>query len=147
MSDRRYLAAVNAAGELAIVDRSGWNEALASLRGKNVMVSLEWSGERRSSRQNRYWWGIVVPAYRDIWSPARTNAGLPPYTHDDVHEVLVQVLLGFEDGPLPGTRVRKRSHTLSTGDFAKLVDEARALAREQYGCVIPAPNEPWEEAA
>jgi hypothetical protein len=147
VSELHFSGEVNAQGKLLFDDRPAFVQAVAVLAGHRVVVTLERAATRRSSQANRFWWGVVIPAFGDIWSPARVARGLPPYTPDDVHEVLVQVLLGFEDGPVAGTRVRKRTSIRNTAEFAQLVDDARALAVQQYRVHIPAPNEPWEEAA
>lgn len=118
-----------------------WSAWLSHLRGKRVTVTLEKERSTRSTQQNRYWWSCIVPMFQEIWSLARTEAGLPPYSREQVHEVLVEALAGCEDGPLPGTRVRKRTSQMDSADFTKLVDAARALAWDNYGVSIPSPGE------
>ncbi len=123
-----------------------WLASLSELRGQPVIVSIAKPRQQRSLQANRYYFGCVVPIFQEVWSLARTKAGLPPYSREETHEVLVQVLVGCEDGPLPGTRVRKRTSEMDTAAFAKFVDAARELAMQQYGCVIPAPGESFEAA-
>ena len=133
--------AISAAGEWVPDERHRWAAWLSHLRGKRVSLTLATERHVRSAQQNRYWWACVVPIFQEVWSIARTQAGLPPYDRDETHDVLAQVLIGYEDGPLPGTRVRKRTRDMAKPDFAKLVDAARELALHQYGIVIPAPGE------
>ena len=127
------------------VDRSLVKAALHRLAPKRgsrrLVLSLEPFRSVRSTRQNRYWFGVVVKEFGDLWSKGRKAAGLPGYTQEQVHDVLVEVILGFEEGPIPGTRVRKPTRSLSTLDFEKLADEARHIALHDYGMEIPLPNE------
>lgn len=147
MSERRFAATVSASCALLPEDHAAWLAHLAHLRGQHVVVTVATPQSVRSRRANAYWWGVVVRFFQEVWSVGRAAAGLPPYDRDETHEVLVQVLVGYEDGPLPGTRVRKRTSLMDKAQFAQLVDGARALALEQYGAVIPLPGEPWEEGA
>lgn len=147
MSEKRFPATVSSACAIVPDDRAVWLAHLTRLRGERVVVTVATPKAVRSLRANRYWRGVIVPFFRDVWSVGRTSAGLPPYDSDETHDVLVQVLVGYEDGPMPGTRVRKRTSLMDTAQFAELVDGARAMALEQYGAVIPLPGEPWEESA
>lgn len=147
MAEKRFHAVVSPACQLVPDDRPLWLAALSRLRGERVVVTVARPKTLRSLRANRYWWGVIVPFFQEVWSAARIEQGLPPYDKDDVHDVLVQILEGYEDGPLPGTRVRKRTSRMDKPDFAHLVDGARQLALQQYGAVIPLPGERWEETA
>ncbi len=91
----------------------------------------------RSLSANAYWWATVVPFFQDVWSAGRT----PPYTKQQVHDVLVQVLIGCEDGPYPGSRLQKETHTMTAIEFAHLIDAAKQLAWDQYQAHIPEPGE------
>jgi hypothetical protein len=88
---------------------------------------------------------MVVPTFQELWSIGREQIGLPGYDRDETHDVLVQILVGFEDGPIPGTRVRRRTSEMDSARFAKMIDDARELAREKYGMHIPEPGESTEE--
>lgn len=145
VSAKRFHATVSDTGKLQPEDAAAWAGALAALRGQRVVVTVERPQSVRSKRANAYWWAVIVPFFQEVWSAGRVAASLPPYDKEQAHEVLVQVLAGYEDGPLPGTRVRKLTRDMFTREFAQLVDGARALAREQYGSVIPLPGERWEE--
>jgi hypothetical protein len=123
-----------------------WLASLSELRGQPVIVSIAKPKKLRSLRANAYWHACITPIFQEIWSLGRTKQGLPPYDRDETHEVLVQVLAGYEDGPLPGTRVRARTSEMDSVRFAKLVDDARELALHNYGVTIPAPGETFEAA-
>lgn len=139
------LAARVERGALVFVDACAVTAALSAHEGQAVRVSVDRASTRRSLRANRYWWGVIVPMFQEIWSRGRAAADLPPYDKDQVHTVLVEAIAGFEDGPLPGTRVRLSTRTLDSKQFAWLIDRARELALHDYQVHIPEPGESVEE--
>lgn len=144
----RLTATVNERGRLVPDASSMWAASIREFAGKRVVVTIETEKTRRSSSQNAYWWAVVVPFFQEIWSRARRGPhNLPPYTKDQVHEVLVEALAGFEDGPLPGTRVRVSTSGMDSATFARLVDRARELAMHDYQSSLPAPGEQYEVMA
>ncbi len=146
MSELRFSATISDQCRIVPDALTVWLASLSELRGQAVVVTITKPKKARSLQANRYYWGCVVPIFQEVWSLPRTRAGLPPYDRDETHDVLVQVLAGYEDGPMPGTRVRKRTSEMESGEFAKYVDAARQLALQQYGMHIPAPGEGYEEA-
>ena len=137
MSERRFFAVVSTDSKLVPREPIAWVATLADLRGQEVVVSIERARKARSTQQNKYYWSCVVPIFQEVWSIARNRAGVEPLTKDETHEVLVQVLLGCEDGPVPGTRLRKRTSGMDTAAFSQYVDKCRELALHQYGFEIP----------
>jgi hypothetical protein len=128
-------------GKLVVSDRQRWHQELSALVGKRVVVTVETEQQRRTSQANRYWRGVVVEFFREVWSQQqRTPHGLPPYSNDDAHDVLVRVLLGEEPGPM-GRTIRKSTAHLPSDVFSKLVSDAKELAWQQYQARIPEPNE------
>jgi hypothetical protein len=145
MSERRFYATVSDESKLIPEDRIAWAASLSDLRGERVVITLAKPKKHRSLQSNRYWFGIVVPIFQEIWSLGREKLGLPPYDKDETHDVLVQVLAGFDDGPLPGSRVRKRTSEMDTAVFSKLIADARELALHNYGVFVPEPGQSWNE--
>jgi hypothetical protein len=143
--ERRFYASVNDESKLVLEDRIAWAASLSDLRGQRVVVTITKPKKHRSVQANKFWWSLVVPTFQEVWSNARDRAGLPEYTKEETHDVLVQVLAGCEDGPLPGSRVRKRTSEMSTAQFSKMIDDARELALHKYGMAMPAPGESWDE--
>jgi len=113
--------------------------SLGQLNGKHVTVTLETDRQRRSNQANARWWACVVPLAQEIWSRGRPE----PYTKEQTHDVLVEVLLGCEDGPL-GSRIRRRTSTLTTEQFADLMRRAEELLLHEYGVAVP---DQWEQTA
>lgn len=94
--------------------------------GEAWVMTLEPEKARRSTRANRYYWGVVLALLGE-------HLGYDP---DDLHEVLAMKFLRMEDDPLTGVPLRKRTPKLSTQEFADYVDRCIRFAAEQ-GVVIP----------
>lgn len=99
---------------------------------------------QRSTRANRYWFGRVVKAFQEHWSKGRTAAGLPPYTKEQVHDTLVRVFVGEEEGPL-GDKVAKATKIMDSREFWELTEKARHYALHEYQLYIPEPNQAPDE--
>ena len=122
-------------------DLDHWTIWLREHEGRRVVITADTERMRTSGRARRYYFGVVVREFRDLWSQARVALRLPPYTKDEVHSVLVQVLVGSEPGPLPGSVLAVRTRDMDSKRFAQLVDDARHLALHDYGVLIPEPGE------
>jgi hypothetical protein len=55
--------------------------------------------------------------------------------------VLVQVILGSEPGPLPGSVLAVPTRNSDSKVFADLIDKGRELAYHEYRINIPPPGE------
>lgn len=142
MSEIRLGATVTEKGGLKPDAPTIWAALLSKLAGKRVVVTIQPEATRRSSQANARYWSCIVPVFQQIWSEARVKAGLPGYTREEVHEVLVQVLVGCEDGPLPGSRVRVRTSTMSKEQFQAFTKAAEDLLWQQYR--VPVPDGDWQ---
>jgi len=105
---------------------------LATLAGKAVTIRITQERATRSSQQNRYYWGVVVPLIAE-------HLG---YTNDEMHEALKYKFLRTEAecaaSDLPKIR---SSAALSTKEFGEYVDSVVTWAGAEFGVDIPAPNE------
>lgn len=137
----RFEALVEEGGKLIFTNPALFRRGLARLAGKRVYLSVETERALRSTVQNRYWFGVIVETFRDMWSKGRKEAGLPPYTKEQAHDVLVQVLLGTEEGPVLGSRVSVPTRTLNAAEFSALIEKARSMAAQDYGMNIPEPGD------
>jgi hypothetical protein len=129
------------AGRLVLADPATWRLMLAEAKPGRYVVTVEPERHVRSTQANRYWWGVVVDCFRGIWSKGRTALDLPPYTKEEAHSVLVQVILGSEPGPLPGSVLAVPTRNTNSKVFAALVDKGRELAYQEYRVHIPPPGE------
>jgi hypothetical protein len=141
MSELHFSGEVNAQGKLLLDDRPAFVQAVADLAGQRVVMTLERWVKRRSGQQNRWYWGVIVPAVGSVLSRTRDV----PLSKDQVHYVLAAAFLGCDVtqlGPVPS-----ETHVLDTAQFSTYCEAIRAHAASEWGLNIPAPNEPHEEAA
>jgi hypothetical protein len=103
---------------------------LRGLSGKHIVCTFEEWKDKRSDPQNRYWWGVVVAVLAD-------HCG---YSSDEMHDALKFKFLRDEAEQGPLVKVRGTS-TLSTAEFAKLIDDVRLWAETELHCYIPSPGE------
>jgi hypothetical protein len=111
--------------------RHGW---LKSLEGQHVDVVVRAHRERRSDRQNKYWWGIVIPIISH-------ELGYDKHEHDAVHYALVSKCFGVRQDAKLGEVPNVRSSHLTTVQFTELIDWAVRWAATEYGIEVPLPNE------
>lgn len=138
MSELRFQATVEPGGRLKPEAPAVWAASLAKLAGKRVTVMIKPESHRRSNQANARYWSCIVPVFQQVWSEGRQV----PYTREEVHEVLVQVLVGCEDGPLPGSRVRVRTSLMDTEAFAKFMRDAEHLLYQRYQVQVP--GDDWQ---
>lgn len=97
--------------------------------GDEVEIEVRKRRSRRSTDQNAYWWGVVIPHIAEYTG----------YTHDEAHEALKVKFLGQEDVSRGLVRVGSTAK-LNTQEFAALVDRVLLWAAEELGVVIPLPE-------
>lgn len=140
MSERRFLGQVSKDGKLTLREQPAFRSVLRDLSGQEVILSIDKARKVRSTQQGRYYWGCVVPAFQKVWSIARQRIDLEPLTKDETHDVLVQVLLGSVDGPMPGTRLPKKTSKMTTKEFSDYIEGCLELALTEYKMHIPPAN-------
>lgn len=112
-----------------------WREAMAAHQGQRVVVTVERHHDRRSSQQNRWYWGAIVPAVAGHLSQGRAL----PLSDDQAHHVLKSAFIGVEDTPLGP--VPKSSAALTMAAFSAYCDAIVAHAASEWGLAIPAPED------
>ena len=112
---------------------------------QRIEAELRDAAAIRSSQQNRFWYGCVVPFVADQWhSEGRrmvTDAGAEmPLPRWAVHDAL---LLAF-GGPMVSTPLgmaRKSSADLTVKQFSELIETVAAYALKEYRSVLPSAEE------
>lgn len=113
--------------------------ALRNMEGKRVIVSVREHKKKRSDPQNRYYWGVVIPAVLAMFLEAGNDTD-----ESEVHEYLKEhvgglsrILIGPDGKRRP---VVRSSTTLDTAEWEDFMEKVRAWAAA-LGCQIPLPNE------
>ncbi len=110
---------------------------LQQLEGRFLEIELQPWSDSRSSRQNRYYWGAVIPgaqaAFRFDWGIQLT----PQAAHDACRTQF----LGLQPMGVRGVQVVRSSAGLSTAEFSAYVETIRHWALHECGVLIPTPDE------
>ena len=119
-------------GQLKLDNRELFRSYCKNFDGKDVVVSIveDKPGKLRTLRENKYYWGVVIPILG-------SNLG---YDKDDMHEALKWHFLRDDFGTLPTC---KSSAKLTTTEFEDWMVAVRRWAAVEFGLNIPAPNEPF----
>jgi hypothetical protein len=90
---------------------------------------------RRSDRQNAWIWGVAYPLIAE-------TLGYDRHEHDEIHYALVAKCFGtHHDDKLAIDVPNVRSSKLSTKQFSDYMDWLVRFAAQEWGCVIPLPDE------
>lgn len=129
----------------------------ARFKGKRILISIRLYREKRSLKQNAFYWSVVIPKVRDFLNSDDEGND---YHDDEVHDLL-KIEVGKlyrtilieetrdDEGKLiqPEHRIRvpRSSKTLTTVEWESFMDRIRVWAAEHH-VRIPYPNEPDEES-
>ena len=120
MSEARHFAArVTTDGRLVLADEPAWRFALRRWKGRPVTVALGLFRKNRTSLQNRWYWGVIVPAVAGRLSQGREL----PLSNDQAHYVLKAAFIGTEEtdlGPVPCS-----TRSLTTVQFSDYCERIR----------------------
>ena len=116
-------------------------------KGVNVVLTVEEFKAKRSSPQNRYYFGVVVKlighGLRDAgWEPAACQP-------EAVHEMMKREFLTVDEHVKDGVFLKRTRSTteLDTTEFMDYTEHCKRFAAEFLGVMIPDPNEQLEIAA
>lgn len=124
-------------GRLILNNKTMFNESIKAQSDSEVEVIIK-RKNRRSTQQNRYYWGVVV------WSIKQRLTELGHrYTAEDIHTFLKDRFNGEnianQDGEVVA-RIGKTTSNLNRSEFAEYVDKIAEWASESLGIYIPPPN-------
>lgn len=129
---------VSADGEtltLVPTERDRRRGFLRSLAGCDVDVVVKRHRDRRSDKQNKWWWGIAVPLIAH-------ELGYDKHEHDAVHYALVAKCFGTKVDPVLKQEIPNvRSSNLNTAQFSELMEWAVRWAATEHGIEVPLPGD------
>jgi len=121
--------------ELLDVERIRRRVYLLGLAGREVEITIKVQRERRSTKQNAWWWGIAVPLIAH-------ELGYDKHEHDKLHYALVSLCFGTTVDSVTKQEIPNvRSSHLTTVQFSELMEWVVRWAASEHGIVIPLPNE------
>lgn len=114
-----------------------------------VATGVDATEEKRSSKQNRYYWGVVVKSYLDCMLDTGDNTveKVREELHlsmlsDALHEVLLYRFAGcelvdYDTGEV--MMIPMRTREMNTKQIGVYWDKVRVDCQEKYGVAIPPP--------
>lgn len=118
-------------------------DVIASFEGKVIEITIQKKRKQRSNPQNRYYWGVIVP----IWRNLLLNEWGEVHTNESTHEFL-KMNFGYNERVDESTGEIFRSPRSTTENSTVEMEEYHELLRqkalEMFGAVIPLPNEQIE---
>ena len=116
------------AGKIEYLNRPLLKDYMASLKDGKYVISIEKEYRTRTSRENRYYWGVVL----------KTIAADTGYTTDEVHAIFGEKYLSYEKN---GHKFIRSTTKLKTVEFEEYLEQVRRFAAIELGIVIPDPNQ------
>jgi hypothetical protein len=115
-------------------------DAIQTFEGKQVVIKIEKSKKKRSTQQNRFYYGVIIPIVQNCLKDAghiMTNES----THDLIKlKFLKEALFVNEDTGEVIERIKSTTE-LSTSQFMDLLAEINNFTFEYFGVSLPSPNE------
>ena len=115
-------------------------DAIASFEGKQVVIKIEKFKKKRSTQQNRFYFGIVVPIVQNCLKEAghiMTNES----THDLIKLKFLKETLFVNETTGEIIERIKSTTELSTSQFMDLLAEINNFTFEYFGVILPSPND------
>ena len=115
-------------------------DAIATFEGKQIVIKIEKFKKKRSTQQNRFYYGVIIPIVQNCLKEAghvMTNES----THDLIKlKFLKETLFVNEDTGEIIERIKSTTE-LSTSQFMDLLAEINNFTFEYFGVILPSPND------
>jgi len=115
-------------------------DAIVSFEGKQVVIKIEKFKKKRSTQQNRFYYGVIIPIVQNCLKEAghiMTNES----THDLIKlKFLKEPLFVNEETGEVIERIKSTTE-LSTSQFMDLLAEINNFTFEYFGVTLPSPND------
>jgi hypothetical protein len=115
-------------------------DAIATFEGKQIVIKIEKAKKKRSTQQNRFYFGIVLPIVQNCLKEAghiMTNES----THDLIKlKFLKEALFVNEETGEVIERIKSTTE-LSTSQFMDLLAEINNFTFEYFGVSLPSPGD------
>jgi hypothetical protein len=141
MSKLQLPGRIDESGKIEVFDKIAMSKWMAGNAGKNIAISIEVRGRKRTNPQNSYYWKIVVPLVQQAMNSFGND-----FDKDEVHEFLKKEF-NWEDKEMKEgmyVRVPRSTTKLSTTEFSDYKEKIQQFAAEVLGVYVPDPNEQLE---
>jgi hypothetical protein len=115
-------------------------DAIQTFEGKQIVIKIEKAKKKRSTQQNRFYYGVIIPIVQNCLKDAghiMTNES----THDLIKlKFLKEALFVNQETGEVIERIKSTTE-LSTSQFMDLLAEINNFTFEYFGVTLPSPNE------
>lgn len=114
--------------------------AVASYDDCDLVITIEKAYGKRSSYQNRYYWGVVIPCFCMAAHDTTGEEWSKEVAHDTLKgRFLSREFINEETGEV--LNIIKSTTELSTAGFMEYIENCRKFILEWFGAYVPDPNE------
>jgi len=129
-------------GTLELTNKTEFKTDIANFEGKEVVITIEKKSKKRSLKQNRYYWGVVVPLVK----AGMIEVGYR-MTTETTHEYLLAnfniiELVNEHSGEI--LKSIGRTTEMSTIEITTYFEKIAEWSLEYLNVIIPIPNEQLE---
>jgi hypothetical protein len=121
-------------------NRNAIKKVIEQFEGKTILLTIKLNRKQRSNNQNNYYWGVIIPIWKDILLKEWGDF----YSSQETHDFL-KYNCNFNERVNKNTgeiiRVSKSTQSNSTTEQEEMHDNCRKLALEMFNVDIPLPNE------
>jgi hypothetical protein len=115
-------------------------DAIETFEGKQVVIKIEKFKKKRSTQQNRFYYGVIIPIVQNCLKEAghiMTNES----THDLIKLKFLKETLFVNETTGEVIERIKSTTELSTSQFMDLLAEINNFTFEYFGVTLPSPND------
>ena len=115
-------------------------DAIATFEGKQIVIKIEKFKKKRSTQQNRFYYGVIIPIVQNCLKEAghvMTNES----THDLIKLKFLKETLFVNETTGEVIERIKSTTELSTSQFMDLLAEINNFTFEYFGVNLPSPND------
>jgi hypothetical protein len=125
-------------GKLSVYNQQLLNEWRVANAGKDIVLTLKVRRKNRSSKQNAYYWGAVIPMITEAINRLGND-----FSQDDTHNFLKAEFNAKQIEVIEGHYIDMPQSTskLDTKAFMTYIENIQFFASSMLGLYIPSPNE------
>ena len=115
-------------------------DAIQTFEGKQIVIKIEKFKKKRSTQQNRFYYGVIIPIVQNCLKEAghvMTNES----THDLIKLKFLKETLFVNETTGEVIERIKSTTELSTSQFMDLLAEINNFTFEYFGVSLPSPND------
>ena len=115
-------------------------DAIATFEGKQIVIKIEKFKKKRSTQQNRFYYGVIIPIVQNCLKEAG-HIMTSESTHDLIKLKFLKETLFVNETTGEVIERIKSTTELSTSQFMDLLAEINNFTFEYFGVTLPNPND------